>query len=67
MNGNDSYKSRSERAQRLANGSIRLINAQYFALLVSVDMLGDDGVQHRVAQPVKQAVNAHANCVGEEY
>ena len=47
-----------ERAKGLTDGTIGLIYSEYFPLLSMIDMVGNNGIEHRIAQPVKEAVNA---------
>ena len=56
-----SCKARGDWSEGLADGRVRLIDAQYFALFLMVDMIGNNSIEHGVTQPVEQAVNANTN------
>lgn len=65
MYGYDSNQPCCNRPQGLPYGSVRLVDAHYLAPLRLFVMVGYDGIEHRVAQTVKQAV--YTNCNGKQY
>ena len=50
-----------ERPQGLTDGAIGLIYSQYFSLLRVIGIVGNNGIEHGIAQPVKEAVNTLHN------
>ena len=57
MNGYYSDGACGERPEGLTDGTIGLINSEYFSLLGVIDIVGNNGIEHGIAQPVKEAVN----------
>ena len=57
MHRNRSGESSGKRPNCLPDGGIGLVDTQYFTLFGMVDVIGNDGVEHGIAQAVEQAVN----------
>jgi len=47
-----------KRAKRLPYRGVRLVDPQYFTLFGFIDIVSNDGIEHRVAQAVEEPVNA---------
>ena len=58
MNRNYTHQTCGKRSKCLPDGSIGLVDPQYFTLFALVDIVSDDRVKHGVTQTVEQPVYA---------